>query len=133
MLFIMLSVSGGAVLLLSTALLAASTAPEGPAACSSDAFSIDGSNLVVSLCAPPEKRGKSTAGVTETLSVKGQPPYIRDLTLDLLPGADSARTIDDVPLEKLGLARTLHLTIGYKNGAARLEHALLVPGAIALK
>jgi hypothetical protein len=38
-----------------------------------------------------------------------------------------------VPLAKLGLARTLHLTVVYTSGSARLEHALLVPGAIALK
>ncbi len=133
MIFIMLSMIGGGVLLLSTALLATAPLPGGSSACSSDAFTIDGSSLAVSLCAPADLRGQPTASVVETLTVKGQPPYVRSVTLDFVPGAEGARTIDDVPLQKLGIARTLHLTIAYKNGAVRLEHALLVPGAIALK
>jgi hypothetical protein len=122
----------GGALLLSSVFLAATGAPAAPA-CSSDAFTIDGSSLSVSLCAPPDAKGRSTARVTETLSVRGQAPYVRDVTLELVAGTDSSRTIDDVPLERLGFARTLHLTIAYRNGSVRLEHALLVPGAIALK
>jgi hypothetical protein len=121
----------GAVLL-SSMLLAATGAAAAPA-CSSDAFTIDGSSLTVSLCAAPDVRGQSTAHVTETLSVRGQAPYVRDVTLELVAGTESSRTIDDAPLQRLGLARTLHLTIAYRNGSVRLEHALLVPGAIALK
>jgi hypothetical protein len=132
MIFIMLSVTGGASLL-SAALVAALAPPGGPSACSSDAFAIDGSSVSVSLCAPADMKGQSTASVVETLTVKGQPPYVRSVTLEFVPGAESARTIDDVPLAKLGIAHTLHLTIAYKNGAVRLEHALLIPGAIALK
>jgi hypothetical protein len=134
MIFIMLSVIAGGVFLLSAAFLAAAPPlPGGPSACSSDAFTIDGSSLAVSLCAPAEMKGQSTAVVVETLTVKGQPPYVRNVTLELVPGAESSRTIDDVPLQRLGIAHSLHLTIAFKNGSVRLEHALLVPGAIALK
>ncbi len=122
----------GGALLLSSVLLAAGGATAAPA-CSSDAFTIDGSTLTVSLCAPSDAKGQSTAHVTETLSVRGQAPYVRDVTLELVSGAESSRTIDDAPLQRLGFARTLHLTIAYRNGSVRLEHALLVPGAIALK
>jgi hypothetical protein len=125
--------NGVGALLLSTVLLAASGLPGAPAVCSSDAFSIDGSSLTVTLCAPQDAKGQSSAHVTETLSIKGQPAYVRDVLLELVAGTESSRTIDDAPLQKLGLARTLHLTIAYRNGTVRLEHALLVPGAIALK
>jgi len=116
------------------ALLLIATAPVSAAsACSTDAFSIDGTSLSVELCPAPAATTAGKAALTETLTVKGQLPLIRAVTVELLPGADTSRTIDDAPLQKLGLARTLHLTIAYRNGAARLEHALLVPGAVALK
>jgi hypothetical protein len=123
-----------ATLALSGALLAAvlPAAQTGDAGCSSDAFAIDGSSVVVQLCAR-DVNAAAKIVVTETLSVKGQTPFVREVPLDRVPGADSSRAIDDVPLTKLGLARTLHLTIAVKNGAVRLEHALLVPGAVALK
>jgi len=107
-------------------------APASAAPCSSDTFSIDGSSVSLNVC----PSGAAAAGklpLTETASVKGQPPLGRVSSIDLIPGSDVARTIDDLPLRNLGIARTLHLTISYKNGAVRVEHALLVPGAIALK
>jgi hypothetical protein len=120
-------------LLLTSALLAASAVPAAAPACSSDAFTIDGASLALTLCAPADARGQKSALVTETLSVKGLLPYVREVTLDLVPGAESSRTIDDVSLQQLGVRRSLHLTIAYKGGSVRLEHALLLPGAIALK
>jgi hypothetical protein len=113
---------------------AASPAPAADPGCSSDAFPIDGSTVLVQLCAADS--GKASAAktlITETLSVKGQPPLVRNVPVERVPGADASRTIDDVPLAALGLSRTLHLTIAVKNGNARLEHALLIPGAVALK
>lgn len=124
------------MLALSTALLAASAQPgtTGDSVCSSDAFPIDGSTVTVQLCiADSGKAGAVKTLVTETLSVKGQTSFVRQVPVDRVPGADSSRAIDDLPLAKLGLSRTLHLTIAVKNGAVRLEHALLVPGAVALK
>lgn len=101
--------------------------------CSADAFPIDGTSLAVDLCPAASGSTARKAELTETLTVKGQPPLVRLVTIDLLPGADTSRTIDDAPLAKLGIDRTLHLTIAFKSGSARVEHALLVPGAIALK
>jgi hypothetical protein len=118
---------------LSALLFAATTPVSAASACSSDAFSIDGTSLTVELCPTPTANTAGKAALSETLTVKGQPPLVRAVTVELLPGADTSRTIDDAPLQKLGLGRSLHLTIAYKNGAARLEHALLVPGAVALK
>jgi hypothetical protein len=123
----------GLAIAIAISFLGVASAAPSPAGCSSDAFSIDGSSLAVGLCPAETGSTASKAALTETLTIKGQPPLVRPVTIDLLPGADTSRTIDDAPLEKLGIAKTLHLTIAYKNGAAHLEHALLVPGAIALK
>ncbi|MDQ2857895.1 MAG: hypothetical protein M3R53_04480 [Candidatus Eremiobacteraeota bacterium] len=106
------------------------------ASCSSDVFALDGGALAVELCAraaAPRGDGK-TAAVTlvESFNFRGRPSYVRRLTLDLDRSAES-RTIDDVALAKLGIEKTLHLTIAYKPGSVRLEHALLIPGAVALK
>jgi hypothetical protein len=123
-----------ALLALSSVLLAAAPpATSAPGGCSSDVFSIDGSSVAVGLCTTSDEKAGAKTIVTETLSVKGQPPFVRDVPLDRVPGADTSRAIDDVSLVRLGLARTLHVTIAVKNGIVRLEHALLVPGAIALK
>jgi len=111
----------------------AGAAPAGASACSTDVFAVEGSSLTVQLCPAPAGSSAAKAALVETFSVKGQPPLTRSVTVDVLPGADTSRTIDDAPLAKLGIGRSLHLTIAYKNGTARLEHALLVPGAIALK
>jgi hypothetical protein len=126
-----------AVLALGTILASASPAPT-PSPCSNDTFPIDGRPVAVALCAVEGSAHRSTDGhrivvtIAETLS-SGPTSFTRDVTLDFLAGAEVSRTIDDVPLAKLGMERTLHLTIGYRSDSIRLEHALLVPGAIPLK
>jgi hypothetical protein len=102
-------------------------------ACSSDAFVVDGTPLTVEICAPSEGPVGAKLTLTERFTAKGQTPFERPLVIDVLAKAETSRTIDDVPLAKLGLAKTLHLTVVYRPGSARLEHALLIPGAIALK
>jgi hypothetical protein len=135
-----------AALVLSAALAAASPAAPAPASppppraddvCSSDAFTVDGHALTVQICAPaaaprPEKGKRAVVGLRETVS-SGGASFVRAGSVDYLEGAESSRTLDDVPLDKLGIAKTLHLTIGYKPGTVRLEHALLIPGAVPLK
>ncbi len=107
-------------------------------ACSSDSFTIDGAPVRVQICAPPgaprtAPPGRpSPVGLTETL-VSRNVTFSREVALDYFAGADYSRAIDDAPLQRFGIAKTLHMTIGYKPGSVRLEHALLVPGAIALK
>ena len=126
-------------LVLAAALAAASpaAAPRVPESCSSDTFSIDGHSVGVQVCAPSdpprsEKGKRDSIVLRETIS-SGGTSFVRTTSLEYLDTAETSRTIDDVPLDKLGIAKTLHLTIGYKPGAVRLEHALLVPGAVPLK
>lgn len=118
--------------------VAASAAGAAPAlaapGCSSDAFTVSGSPLSVEICAPATRPiGKAPLLATETLTARGQAPIVRKVTLDVLSPTEASHTIDDAPLQSLGIAGTLHMTIGYRAGVVRLEHALLVPGAIALK
>ncbi len=114
--------------------LAATVAPVRAAAgCSSDAFTVTGTSLAVEICAPATRGpGKAPVLATATLTARGKDAVVRKIPLDVVSD-EASHTIDDAPLQSLGIAGTLHMTIGYKAGAVRLEHALLVPGAIALK
>jgi hypothetical protein len=105
--------------------------------CSHDALTVDGTAVTVQICATePAKAvasGKTASlPVTETLSAKDQ-SFVRTTTLDFLGGEEPSRTIDNVPLAKLGIPKTLHLTLAHKPGSLVLEHALLIPGAVTLK
>lgn len=129
-------VAGRVALGVACVLALAPVAPGAAAAsCSNDVFAIDGGSLAVELCAVPSaKRGDGKPArvtLTESFNFKGRAPYVRQLALDATLA--ESRTIDDVALVKLGIEKTLHLTIAYKPGSVRLEHALLVPGAVALK
>jgi hypothetical protein len=106
-------------------------------ACSHDTLAVDGSPVEVTLCvpAPAARRGEGkpvSVSVSETFAAGGS-SFTRSVALDFLDGAETSRTIDDAPLHKLGIGKSLHLTIAYRAGTVRLEHAMLVPGAISLK
>ncbi len=100
--------------------------------CSSDAVTIDGTPVTVTLCAT--KSTPQTVTVSETLASKSA-TLTHATTIDVLPGESSSRGIDDVPLAQLAIAnaKSLHITMHYKAGAITLEHALLSPGAVPLK
>ncbi len=102
--------------------------------CSNDSFAVDGSQLRVEVCDRAAAAPHGTGGtLVETLSVKDRPPVVHAVPYDRLPNETTTRTIDDVPLQALGIARTLHLTVAIRDRSVRLEHALLVPGAIDLR
>jgi hypothetical protein len=106
--------------------------------CSRDTLGVDGTPVEVTLCVPPApvpRKGDSkqvTVSVTETFAAGGA-TFTRSVPLDFLDGGETSRTIDDVALAKLGIKKSLHLTIAYHPGSVRLEHVLLVPGAVTLK
>jgi hypothetical protein len=105
--------------------------------CSRDTLTVDGTPVTVGICATePAKSAASgktaVLPVTETVSTKDQ-SFERTTTLEFLSGDELSRTIDNVPLAKLGIQKTLHLTIAHKPGSLVLEHALLIPGAVPLK
>jgi hypothetical protein len=108
--------------------------------CSRDALVVDGTTVGVVLCPGTEAQPRRAradgqgGGVTivETFSSTAG-AFSRTSSLEMVDASGPARAIDDVPLERLGIAKTLHLTIAYRGGAARLEHAMLIPGALTLK
>ncbi len=98
--------------------------------CTRDTLTIDGTPTAASFCVagPPAAR----VNVTETF-VRGAQHLTRQLAIDVVDGASVTRAVDTVPLDELGSAKQLHLTIAYRGGQAVLEHALLLPGALVLK
>jgi len=136
--------AGTIAFLLSFGVVSAAT-PEG---CSSDTFQVDGAPLTVGICPGPAlsatpgakpdsgkapAAGKtSAASLVETFSTKSA-SFTVSSPVDFLAGAETSRTIDDVSLARLGIAKTIHMTIAFKPGSARLERALLIPGAVVLK
>jgi hypothetical protein len=119
-------------------LAAVPASAQGGDVCSHDAVAVEGTQVEVTLCVPPATGPRKGEGkpvsviVTETFSAGGT-SFTRSVPLDFLVGGETSRTIDDVPLTRLGIAKSLHLTIAYRPGTVRLDHALLVPGAITLK
>ena len=99
--------------------------------CSQDSFPVGGETVAVTVCAGAPDSGKTVA-VTET--IKGRTTSFNHATsIDVLPGAGTSRTVDDVSLQPLGLSYSLHLTLAYKEASIAIEHALLLPGAVPLK
>jgi hypothetical protein len=97
--------------------------------CSHDTLAIDGP-VAVTLCAT--KVDPKSISVSESFTRKSA-SFSHSTSIDVFPGEESSRGIDDVPLAALGLTKTIHLTIHYKAGTIVLEHALLLPGAVPLK
>lgn len=54
-------------------------------------------------------------------------------TLQFIAGEESSRVIEDLPLERVGLQGTLHLTLLLRGGLLRVDSAMLTPGAITIK
>jgi hypothetical protein len=108
----------------------AGAAAAGGDRCSQETLTVDGASIAAVLCAPAPAGDHAT--VTETFTRGGQ-SFARSLDIDVVGGAEVSRAVDDVPLDALGLAKRLHLTVAYRNGTPTLEHVLLLPGAVVLK
>jgi len=107
--------------------------------CSQDQLTVDGTPVSVQLCIP-DGAGTTPAGpdktvtvpVVETLKAKDL-TFTRTVPLDFLSENSYSRTFDNVPLDKIGLTGSIHMTIAFKAGDIRLDHALRLPGAVPLK
>jgi len=99
--------------------------------CPHEVFPIGGQAVTVTVCAAPSGGGIAVSEVVK--SSAGTVPH--SATIQPLPGASVARTVDDIPLSALTLPYTLHLTLAYRVRDAQIaiEHALLLPGARPLK
>lgn len=104
--------------------------------CSRETLTVTGTPLSVTYCVT----GTATAAaghelpvhVSEAYSARGG-AFSQAAVLQFIAGEPASRVIEDVPLDRLGLRGTLHLTLVYRAGFVRLESALLTPGAITLK
>ncbi len=56
-----------------------------------------------------------------------------DALLRFLAGAATSRAMDDVPLDRLGMSGTLHLTLELRGGLVHIDGAMITPGAIWVK
>jgi hypothetical protein len=98
--------------------------------CTHDTLGVDGASIAAAFCVAGTPAASVTVNETFT---RGKDSFTRTLAIDLVSGAAVTRAVDDVPLTDLGSNKQLHLTIAYRGGAATLEHALLLPGALVLK
>ncbi len=121
---------------------AAALLPGGPvnaasdAPCAQDRLDVRGTAVSTSYCVTgPAKRGEGsevTLTVSETFSATGG-TLSRKAGLSFLAGNGPSRTIETVPLDKLGIEGQLHLTLVYDGSTIRIESALLTPGAITIR
>jgi hypothetical protein len=130
----------GALAATLTILVVAPVAAQPNDACSRDRLVVDGTPVDVTLCVADATGGHRAKGEGKPVSVtvneifsSGGNSFTRSTVLDFLERRETSRTIDDVPLAQIGVQKSLHLTIGYRDGTVRLEHAMLVPGAVNLK
>jgi hypothetical protein len=100
------------------------------ARCSQESFKIGGQQVIVRVCAGPTD-GK-VVPITETFT-SGKKSFSRTTIIEVLASEDVGRAADDASLTPLNLAYSLHLELAYGSAQATIEHATLMPGAIALK
>ena len=111
---------------------------QGNEVCSHDTLTIDGSPVTVSLCIPESGASKKSDGAAMSVPVRetfvsGERHTTRTVSLEFTARKAASRALDDASLQELGISKTLHLTIAYEAGEIRLDHALLIPGAVSLK
>jgi hypothetical protein len=119
------------------ALSIGTSAPAQPAErCTRETLSVRGTPLTVSYCVT--RMGAASPGrdlpveVAESFSTPHGSMDQRT-TLRFIAGEESSRVIEDLPLEHLGLAGTLHMTLLLRGGAVHVDSAMLTPGAVTVK
>lgn len=121
---------------LGAAVLAPSAQAQPAGRCTRETLSVHGTPLTVSYCVT--QMGQSTPGrdlpvrLSETYSTP-RGSYTQEATLRFIAGEESSRVIEDLPLERVGLQGTLHLTLLLRGGVVRVDSAMLTPGAVTIK
>lgn len=104
--------------------------------CTRETLRVRGNPITASFCVtqPPQGAagGELLVPVNEAYSGSGG-SFSQPATLRFLAGEGASRVIEDVALDRLGSAGTLHLTLVYSGGVVRVESAMLTPGAITIK
>lgn len=104
--------------------------------CTRETLSVRGTPLTAAYCVT----GIGTASPGNDLPVHvseeystGHGSWSQAKTLQFIAGEPVSRVIEDLPLEKVGLQGTLHLTLALHGGEVRIDSAMLTPGAITVK
>jgi hypothetical protein len=104
--------------------------------CTAETLSIAGTQVAASYCVVSERADAAAHAVQVVVDetfTNGATNFVQRSTLGFVDSAGEAQTIDDVSLEHIGLAYTLHQTLTHGGGVVRLKHALLLPGATPVK
>lgn len=104
--------------------------------CTREILNVRGTPLTAAYCIV----GSATASpgrdlpvhVTENYSTP-HGSWSQEVTLQFIAGEESSRVIQDLPLDKVGLQGTLHLTLLLRGGTIHVDSAMLTPGAVTIK
>ena len=106
------------------------------AACTSEAFTVEGSPLSIELCLTSVTLDPATssrvAHVAATTSTASRSATAQ-LALLLPMGSTAAHAPATIELAPVGLVGTLHLTLHVTPNSASIDSALLTPGAVIIK
>jgi hypothetical protein len=122
-------------LLLAATLLFGSTGHTPQNQCSREVLHIRGTPVAVTLCiasAPALSGSVVSMSLAATYSASGS-SFTQTSSVRFITGEGPARTLDSVDLRRLGVEGTLHLTLLYDKNLVTIEHAILTPGAVAVK
>lgn len=116
--------------------VAAAASAQPATRCTRETLSVPGTPVAVSYCVVGINRsadGRETiVNVQETYSSR-RGSLAQTSPLSFLAGDGPSRVIEDVSLEHLGIAGTLHLTLVMRTQRIHIEAAILTPGAIVVK
>jgi hypothetical protein len=104
--------------------------------CTRETLNLRGTPLTAAYCV--EAMGKAAPGrdLPVRLSQSYSTPHgswSTESTLTFIAGEEASRVIQDLPLERVGMQGTLHLTLMLSGGTVHVDSAMLTPGAITIK
>ena len=104
--------------------------------CTRETLAVRGTPVTATYCVTGTGQGapghEVPVAVTESFS-SPRGSFSQASTLQFISGEDPSRVIEDVALDRLGLAGMLHLTLVFRGGLVHIESAILTPGAITIK
>lgn len=104
--------------------------------CTRETLAIRGTPVTATYCVTGSTQGPPGREVPVAVNESFSSPhgsFSQGATLQFIAGDEPSRVIEDVALDRLGLAGTLHLTLVLRGGLIRVESAILTPGAITVK
>lgn len=104
--------------------------------CSQETLQVRGTPVAVGYCVngPLRSDGPDEVVVPVAATYASPNGSVREQRqLHFIAGENVSRILENVRLERIGMAGVLHLTLTYSRGVVRVEGALLTPGGITIK